>query len=64
MIADALRWEANAFYGFFERQRDLYKRYWIWEVAWFAYGLVSVLSIVANEGALRRGSRRLGLGPR
>jgi ABC-2 type transport system permease protein len=56
MISDALRWEANAFYGFFERQRDLYKRYWVWEVAWFAYGLVSVLSI----GYLASGLGSLG----
>src|SRR2546427_6142652 len=65
MIADALRWEANAFYGFFERQRDLYKRYWIWEVAWFAYGLVSVLSIgylTSGLGALGYGSGRVDLG--
>ena len=56
MISDAWRWEANAFYGFFERQRDLYKRYWVWEVAWFAYGLVSVLSI----GYLASGLGSLG----
>ena len=40
-----LRFEANAFLGFFERQRNLYKRYWIWEVVWLVYSIVSTLSI-------------------
>jgi ABC-2 type transport system permease protein len=65
MISDAWRWEANAFYGFFERQRDLYKRYWIWEVAWFAYGLVSVLSIgylASGLGSLGYDSSHVDLG--
>lgn len=39
------RWEANAFLGFFERQKNLYKRYWVWEVVWFLYSMVTVLSI-------------------
>jgi ABC-2 type transport system permease protein len=58
MTIGSIRWEANAFLGFFERQRDLYKRYWIWEVAWFAYGLVSTLSI----GYLATGLGVLGYG--
>ena len=65
MISEGLRWEANAFYGFFERQRNLYKRYWIWEVAWFAYGLVSVLSIgylASGLGALGYDSSHVDLG--
>src|SRR6202163_2832164 len=40
-----LRIEANAFLGFFERQRDLYRRYWVWEVVWLVYSIVSTLSI-------------------
>ena len=39
------RLEASAFIGFFERQRNLYKRYWAWELVWFVYSLVSVLTI-------------------
>src|SRR5215469_14288993 len=39
------RREASAFLGFFERQRNLYKRYWAWELVWFIYSLVSVLTI-------------------
>ena len=55
-----LRWEANAFVGFFERQKNLYKRYWIWEVVWFIYSTVSVLSIgylASGLGALGQTSR-------
>jgi ABC-2 type transport system permease protein len=40
-----LRIEANAFLGFFERQRNLYRRYWVWEVVWLVYSIVSTLSI-------------------
>jgi ABC-2 type transport system permease protein len=45
MPSPGLRFEANAFLGFFERQRNLYKRYWIWEVVWLVYSIVSTLSI-------------------
>jgi ABC-2 type transport system permease protein len=37
--------EASAFIGFFERQKNLYKRYWIWEIVWLVYSTVTVLSI-------------------
>ena len=40
-----MRLEANAFLGFFERQRNLYRRYWVWEVVWLVYSIVSTLSI-------------------
>ncbi len=40
-----LRFEANAFLGFFERQKNLYKRYWVWELVWLVYTIVSTLSI-------------------
>jgi ABC-2 type transport system permease protein len=45
MRTRGLRIEANAFLGFFERQRDLYRRYWVWEVVWLVYSVVSTLSI-------------------
>ena len=45
MRTRGLRVEANAFLGFFERQRDLYRRYWVWEVVWLVYSIVSTLSI-------------------
>jgi ABC-2 type transport system permease protein len=40
-----MRLEANAFLGFFERQRNLYRRYWVWELVWLVYSVVSTLSI-------------------
>ncbi len=57
MSAHPLRWEANAFLGFMERQKNLYRRYWAWEAVWFLYSLVSVLSI----GFLASGLTSLGI---
>src|SRR6185312_27704 len=37
--------ELNALFGFAERQLHVVKRYWVWEVVWLFYSLVSVLSI-------------------
>jgi ABC-2 type transport system permease protein len=53
-----LRLEGGAFLGFMERQRNLYKRYWVWEIVWLFYALVSVLSI----GYLASGLGSLGAG--
>jgi ABC-2 type transport system permease protein len=58
MIGNSLRWELNAFTGFIERQKNLYRRYWAWEAVWLLYNLVSVLSI----GYLASGLSSLGLG--
>ena len=52
------RLELNAVVGFAERQRNLVRRYWTWELVWFFYSLVSVLSI----GYLASGLGSLGLG--
>jgi ABC-2 type transport system permease protein len=41
----ALRREASALLGFMERQRSIYKRFWAWELVFFVYSLISVLSI-------------------
>jgi len=54
--AATLRLQAGALYGFVERQKNLYKRYWAWEVVWFVYSLVGVLSI----GYLASGLEALG----
>src|SRR5436305_15064306 len=59
MIGNSLRWELNAFTGFIERQKNLYRRYWAWEAVWLLYNLVSVLSI----GYLASGLSSLGLEP-
>jgi len=61
----AIRWEANAFLGFFERQRNLYRRYWVWEVVWFVYSVVSTLSIgylAAGLSDVGGGGRRVDIG--
>ena len=57
MMASSVRFELNAFWGFVERQKNLYRRYWAWEVLWLFYSLVSVLSI----GYLASGLSSLGL---
>ena len=48
--------ELNALYGFAERQMHVVKRYWVWEIVWLFYSLVSVLSI----GYLASGLGSLG----
>ena len=40
-----LRRETRALLGFMERQRNIYKRFWTWELVFFAYSLISVCSI-------------------
>jgi len=57
MTSKTLRWEMNAFVGFIERQKNLYRRYWAWEAVWLLYNLVSVLSI----GYLAAGLSTLGV---
>ncbi|MEP6752932.1 MAG: ABC transporter permease [Candidatus Dormiibacterota bacterium] len=49
--------EMNALFGFAERQLHVVKRYWMWEVVWLFYSLVSVLSI----GYLASGLGALGV---
>jgi ABC-2 type transport system permease protein len=48
--------ELNALFGFAERQMHVVRRYWLWEVVWLFYSLVSVLSI----GYLASGLGSLG----
>ena len=50
--------ELSALFGFAERQLYVYKRYWVWEVVWLFYSIVSVLSI----GFLASGLGTLGAG--
>jgi ABC-2 type transport system permease protein len=49
--------ELNALFGFAERQLHVVKRYWVWELVWLFYSLVSVLSI----GFLASGLGTLGV---
>ena len=44
-------------WAFFERQTNLWKRYWAWEVVWVVYGVVNTLAITfiakqAGQGGL------------
>jgi ABC-2 type transport system permease protein len=56
MLTIGLRGEAQAFLGFVERQKNMVRRYWLWELVWLVYSLVSVLSI----GYLAAGLGSLG----
>jgi ABC-2 type transport system permease protein len=40
-------------WAFFERQTNLWKRYWAWELVWVIYGIVNTLAItfIAKEAA-------------
>lgn len=49
--------ELNALFGFAERQYHAVRRYWMWEVVWLFYSLVSTLSI----GFLASGLATLGV---
>lgn len=57
MSAGVRHGELHALFGFAERQLNVYKRYWVWEVVWLFYSLVSVLSI----GFLASGLDSLGV---
>jgi len=48
--------ELNALFGFAERSMHSVRRYWVWEVVWLFYSMVSVLSI----GFLASGLGTLG----
>ncbi len=47
---------ANLAWAFVERQTNLWKRYWAWELVWLVYGVVNTLAItfiaeeVSNQG--------------
>ena len=56
-MIEARHSELNALFGFAERQMHVVKRYWVWEVVWLFYSLVSVLSI----GFLASGLGTLGV---
>ncbi|HET7419603.1 MAG TPA: ABC transporter permease [Candidatus Dormibacteraeota bacterium] len=58
MSIGARRGELNALFGFAERSMHSVRRYWVWEVVWLFYSMVSVLSI----GFLASGLGTLGAG--
>jgi ABC-2 type transport system permease protein len=58
MATGAMRREVGALVGFMERQRNVYRRFWAWELVWFIYSLVGVMSI----GYLANGLGEVGPG--
>src|SRR3990172_7779737 len=46
-----IRGPVNLAYAFVERQTNLWKRYWAWELVWLVYGVVNTLAItfIAEE---------------
>ena len=40
-----IRGPINLAYAFVERQTNLWKRYWAWELVWLVYGIVTSLSV-------------------
>src|SRR2546422_10372722 len=46
-----IRGPINLAYAFVERQTNLWKRYWAWELVWLVYGVVNTLAItfIAKE---------------
>jgi ABC-2 type transport system permease protein len=42
----ALMHQGRAAYAFFERNMNLTKRYWGWEIVWLVYNIVNALSVV------------------
>ena len=49
--------EGRALVGFIDRQKNLVKRYWAWEIVWLVYNVVNVLSV----GYLGAGLGQLGV---
>src|SRR6478752_1910739 len=53
-----LRTQARLGWAFVERQTNLWKRHWAWEIVWLVYGVVNTLAItfiakqLTNEGVV------------
>jgi ABC-2 type transport system permease protein len=60
LIAPLPGQQTRALYGLLERQKNLVRRYWAWEVAYLVYTLVSVLSIGYLAAGLSTVSGRVG----
>jgi ABC-2 type transport system permease protein len=57
LITPLHRQQTRALYGLIERQKNLVRRYWAWEVAYLVYTLVSVLSIGYLAAGLSKSGR-------
>src|SRR5213594_1335053 len=51
MVLPARAGRTNLMWAFVERQTNLWKRYWAWELVWLVYGVVNTLAItfIAEE---------------
>lgn len=56
---------SRASYAFFERNWNLTKRYWAWEVVWLVYNIVNALSVtyIGAAAALLPGAKGLKIDP-
>src|SRR5436305_1548208 len=45
IIMSTLMHQGRATYAFFERNWNLTKRYWGWELVWFVYNAINALSV-------------------
>ncbi len=53
--------ELRATYAFVERNRNLVKRYWGWELVWLTYSIVNSLAITfIGFGIVERFAKRTG----
>jgi len=41
----SITYEFKASYAFIERNYNIVKRYWAWELVWLVYGIVNSLSV-------------------
>jgi hypothetical protein len=53
--------EARVTYAFVERNFNLVKRYWGWEVVWLVYSIVNALSIRQSHFLLAAGHAGVAL---
>src|SRR3989449_1919893 len=61
-----IRGPVNLAYAFVERQTNLWKRYWAWELVWLVYGVVNTLAITfiakeAEQAGVTTDASHLGL---
>src|SRR2546428_12626460 len=61
-----IRGPVNLAYAFVERQTNLWKRYWAWELVWLGYGVVNTLAITfiakeAGQAGVTKGASHPGV---
>src|SRR2546422_1919708 len=66
MVLPARAGRTNLMWAFVERQTNLWKRYWAWELVWLVYGVVNTLAITfiakeAEQAGVTTDASHLGL---